>query len=547
MKYKIIFLIASLIVLFGACEDMHEKTEKYYGEVVYPAKFDTIYAHIGYERAEIDLLRAGRIPSNEIKLGKAKKTIIEYDEERIVFDEIKSWVNISGLTQSKIYRFYIYTEDEFGNQSVPQEIAVIPYTANDLETTIMTAPRITYSPSSAILEWPAGLNSLMVRYFGMTYEYTDRDGNVVKGERGDNPRIFIGNLETGKSYTVKMRYKIVPVVDNVPILDTLMLDKEITLNIPASTGTFSPSERDILNKNGLTTFDFESASKFKKLVFPVETNSLQDLFYFSNIEELDLTGGDLFELKKYTYDRNSVQSTVGGGKALPFLSNVNNINDVQVIKDLLEAGTLKKVRYMPNTMYGLDEILAPFVESGVVELTNVPDEYLIPNNFIIDGRVQDGNFEMTYTFNPSDAPAGTGLENVYKVVPKKKSASFVIALPTEYRFNAKNYKYLKFRYYTPPASAFTGDNANFKYFWPRLMNYMWSFGGNSNYGQETWNADVYTIPEANMANWSEFTLDISRLASTHNRVIIINIGGEKGIDPSGDPLNFYLSNIRLTK
>lgn len=546
MKYKIIFIITCSVLLFS-CEGMYDKIEKYYGEIVYPAKYDTIVGYIGYERVEIDLLKAGRIPSAQIKMGKAKKTVIEYDDEKIVIDELVSWVNITGLTQSKIYRFFIYTLDEFDNKSVPQEIALIPYTSSDLQSTMINSPRITTSPSSAIVEWPAGLNSLLLTYHGLSYEYIDRDGNVVKGERGSDSRFFVSNLETGKSYTVKMKYRILPKVNNASILDTLILEKDLTLNIPASTGTFSPTERDVLIANGLTRFDFESASKFTKLVYPIHANSLQDMFYFSNIEELDLTGGTLFEIRKYTYDRNNTTSEIGGGIALPFIAKVNDVGDVQVLKDLLESGTLKKVRYIPNTM-GLDELLTPYVESGVAELVETPDEILIPYNYNVNGLVQDGNFETAVTFNPNDAPAGEGLANVFKAIPKKKSASIVIAVPPDYRFNAKEYKYFKYRIYAPPKSTLTGNNANFQSIWIRFMNHMWAFGGNSNFGQEYWDHGnpTHPISDSDLQKWTEYTVDISNMASRHTRVIVFNIGGEKGIDPDGD-MAFYFSNFRFSK
>lgn len=546
MKYNIMFFITGIILLCS-CEGMHEKTEKYYGEIVYPAKFDTIAGHIGYERVEIDLLKAGRIASDQIKMGKAKKMVVEYDEEKIVLDELRSWVNITGLTQSKIYRFFIYTMDEYDNKSVSQEIALIPFTLSDLESVVITSPRITTSPSSAVIEWPAGLNSLLLSYYGLTYEYTDKDGKTVTGERGEDPRFFISNLETGTSCTVKMKYKILPKVNNESILDTLIVEKDLTIQIPAGTGTFSPAERDILIKNGLSRFDFESAAGFKKLTYPIQANSLQDIFYFPNIEELDLTGGDLFELTTYTYDRNDVRSQTGGGKWLPFVAKVGNVGDVQVLKDLLEAGALKKVRYIPHSM-GLDDILAPYVESGIVELVDMPDEVLIPNNFVIDGRVQDGNFEVVYTYNPADAPAGDNLQQVYKVIPKKRSASFVIALPTEYRFNAQEYKYLKYRIYAPAKSDFTGANANFQSIWVRFMNYMWAFGSNSSFGQEYWahSQPTHAINDADLQKWVEYTLDLSEMTNRHNRVIIFNIGGEKGVDPERDMI-FYFADFRFSK
>ena len=545
MKKNSIFLILCAII-FWSCESMHDKTEDYWGEIVYPARFDTIVGYIGYERVEIDLLKAGRIPASQIKMGKAIKTIIEYDNERIVIDTLASWVNITGLNQSKIYRFFVYTVDEFNNQSVPQEIALIPFTSSDLEAMVVNNPRITMSPSSAIVEWPGGLNSVLLTYHGLTYQYTNRDGNRITGERGADSRFFVANLETGKTTPVNMKYKILPRINNVSILDTLYLEKEIQLNIPASSGTFSPAEREILMANGLTNFNFESAAALKKLVYPIQANSLQDIFYMSNIEEIDFTGGDMFEVKKYTYDNRGVQSEIGGGAFLPFISKVNNVGDVQVLRDLLEAGALKKVRYTPGTM-GLDNLLAPFVGT-VVELTETPSEVLIPNNYGVNGLVQDGNWEMEVTFNPNDAPAGDGIQNVYKMVPKMPSATYVFAVPPDYRYNSQEYKYLKYRIYAPAKSEFTGPQANFQSIWLRFMNHMWAFGGNSSFGQEYWDHGnpTHPIADADLEKWTEYTINISNMGSRHTRVIVFNIGGERGVRPDKD-LNIFVANLRLTK
>src|SRR5690606_19725457 len=130
MQCKLLFYALVAVILTASCEGMHDSLESYSGEIVYPAKYDTIVGHIGYERVEIDLMKAGRVPSSQIRLGKAQKTVVEYDDEVLVIDELVSWVNITGLQQPKLYRFRIYTIDEYGNKSVPQEIALIPFTAS---------------------------------------------------------------------------------------------------------------------------------------------------------------------------------------------------------------------------------------------------------------------------------------------------------------------------------------------------------------------------------------------------------------------------------
>ncbi|HLU94999.1 MAG TPA: hypothetical protein VKZ54_12770, partial [Membranihabitans sp.] len=119
---NILLLLFTYLMVLSSCEDIYDKQAEFEGEVVYPAKYDTIIGLIGFERVELDLLKAGRIPSDQINLGKARQTRIEYDEEVMTIESLVSYVNITGLEQSKLYRFKVYTIDEFGNESVPQEI-----------------------------------------------------------------------------------------------------------------------------------------------------------------------------------------------------------------------------------------------------------------------------------------------------------------------------------------------------------------------------------------------------------------------------------------
>jgi hypothetical protein len=550
MKKYLIFLFTICGLLFYSCEGMYDNMKEYYGEIVYPAKYDTIAGHIGYERVEIDLMKAGRIPQEQIKMGKAKKTVIEYDDEKIVLDHLVSWVNVTGLTQSKIYRINVYTLDEYDNQSVPQEIALIPFTSVDLGMMAVVAPRIMTSPTSAIIDWPNGFGSVLLDYYGLAYEYTDKDGNVVTGERGSDSRFFVGNLQTGESYTINMKYKIVPKMNSVSILDTLVMERALVVNIPTGATPFSPVERDILVKNGITTFTFDAVSNVTKLVYPIHANSLQDLFYFSNLQELDLTGGSLFEIPTLRYDRNVTKNTVGGGPWLPFLRKVSDITsgDTQALKDLLEAGTLEKVRYIPNSM-GLDALLAPYVASGVVELVNLPDEVFIPFEYFLDGLVQDGNWQIDWAYPATDAPAGSDLQNVFKAKVVGQSASFVFALPREYKYNVAEYKYLKMKVYAPAKSEFPGNYSAYQRFWFRFMNNMWSFGGHSDFGQEYWEygKDDFRIADSDLQKWIDIKIDLSQALNRHTRVIVVNIGGEPWLGDITTNITYYFANCRFAK
>lgn len=551
MLNRIVFFSMLAATLFGACNGMYDSLDEYSGEVVYPAKYDTIVGHIGYERVEIDLMKAGRVPSSQIKLGKAKKTVVEYDDQVMVIDSLVSWINITELTQPKLYRFRIYTIDEFENKSVPLEIALIPYTTNDVAGLAVNTPRILASPTAAVVDWPNGLSSVLLNYIGLSFRYTDKDGEVRTGERGADSRFFIANLQPGQATTVEVTYQVVPKVNNVPIRDTLELVKELVINVPTGSTPFSPSERAILEANGITEFTADGVSQFTKLVYPMHANSLQDIFYFPNLKEIDLTGGELFEMTTLSYDRNDVQATVGGGDWLPFARKVGDLStaNAQTLKDFLESGIIEKVRYVPNSM-GLDALLAPYVESGIVELVETPDEVLIPMNFFLDGVVQDHAWRMDITNPATDAPAGTGLQNVLKTILRDRSASFVFALPREYRYNVETYKYLRFKVYAPAKSSFQGIYAPYQRLWPRFMNYMWSFSQNSDFGQEHWDTgqDDFRINDADLEKWTDVTVDLSPARGKHNRVIVINVGGEPSLtfNPPQD-ITYYFANFRFTK
>lgn len=549
MQYRFFLLPLITTVLLCACEGMYDSLDKYSGELVYPGKYDTIVGHIGYERVEIDLMAAGRIPSSQLKLGKAKKTVIEYDDQVITIDSLVSWVNIEGLTQAKLYRFNIYTIDEHQNKSVAQEIALIPFTADDASTLAINSPRMLLSPTAAVIDWPNGLSSVLLDYVGLSFKYTDKDGVVREGQRGADARFFVANLSPGQPASIEVAYKVVPKLNNVRIIDTVTVVRTLQIQMPTSSTPFAPTERDVLTANGVTEFTADGVSGITKLIYPVRVNSLADIFYFPNLTELDLTGGPLFPMTTLTYSK--VSTTVGGGDLVPFARKVSDIagSNMQTLKDLLESGLLTKVRYIPHSM-GLDELLAPYVSTGVVELVALPDEALIPMRFFVDGLVQSNAWKMDIVNPATDAPAGVGLENVFKTTLRARSASFTFVLPTEYQFNTQEYRYLKFKVYAPDKAVFAGSYAPYQRLWPRFMNYMWAYSGESTFGQEYWahKADDFKIADADLQQWTDVTVDLLDAVDRHNRVIVINVGGEPSLtfNPPADII-YYFANFRFAK
>jgi hypothetical protein len=218
----LIFALWVTAVLVG-CSDIYDNVKEYsVHEIVYPAKFAYIDFNYGLERVEFELNRDGRVPASEMKLGKAKKTVVEYDGKRIVIDSVCSWVGISGLNESRLYRFKIYTEDEYGNRSTPQEIALTPYTMNDVHALMLVPPSVTESVGAALLEWRDPIKSDLYELFSYKYNYTDKNGDKNGGEGDDNkPVLFVENVINGEEVSIDITARIVPYVGVKPLIDTI--------------------------------------------------------------------------------------------------------------------------------------------------------------------------------------------------------------------------------------------------------------------------------------------------------------------------------------
>src|SRR5690554_285816 len=395
LKYKMILgffynhagFVLFVVLLFSTCDnnDIYDNIkEKAKNETVYPAKFDTIFTTVGYERVEIDLRRDGRIPANQMNLSKAVKTLVVYNEDSteptvIEYDSVMSWVNVTGLTEPRLYRIKVFTVDKYGNRSIPQETTVVPYTAYDkelLKESILDPITVT-TPNSMIMEWPSGLNSIVMEYHGMKYEYVDNDSVVHSGSLHKNPRIFSRNLPVSQEVTYFMSYNVLPILDNgAKLLDTLEVNKPFVVQMPTLEQSFIPQELMILRANGINEFTIEKVFDIKSLTYPMNMNTFADLFYFPNIQTLDLTGKGLSGvLETLTLSRSGMTSLVGGGAWQEFMSPVDKPKDIkspeslQTLKDLVESGQITKIRYIPKSLgFEFDAFLQPYVESGVVEL-----------------------------------------------------------------------------------------------------------------------------------------------------------------------------------
>jgi hypothetical protein len=216
-------ILLSLAALCVSCSDVYDNIKDFsMKERIYPAHFDTIVAYPGYERVEILLSKQGRIPPYLMSLGKAEKTIVEYDAESIVFDSICSWVNIDSLTLPKLYRFRVYTVDgtENQNRSIPMEIALTPYTSVDREALGVPNPDILSFASFVMVNWPGGLSSDIMDYLHMEYSYQDQDG-VVRTGSTRNTQFFVQNTAPDVEVPVSLTCWVYPKINSERILDSV--------------------------------------------------------------------------------------------------------------------------------------------------------------------------------------------------------------------------------------------------------------------------------------------------------------------------------------
>ncbi|MDR3246044.1 MAG: DUF5012 domain-containing protein [Prevotellaceae bacterium] len=226
MKKISVFLSIFIITLCSSCSGIFDSIKDYANEEsVYVGKFNEPVGYAGYERVEIYLLDTVRVPEDQINLGKAKNTVYEYDGKAYNMGKLVSWLNITGITVPKLYRFKIYNIDEFGNKSIPVEIALIPCTKEDVDALVLPSPLLTISPTTAEFTWPNGLSSGFFDYVDLTYKYIDKDGSEKTGEVAETQKFVVNNLVSGVETAVEIKCRIIPKINNIPIIDTLVLEK----------------------------------------------------------------------------------------------------------------------------------------------------------------------------------------------------------------------------------------------------------------------------------------------------------------------------------
>ncbi|MDR2037568.1 MAG: hypothetical protein LBQ60_06560 [Bacteroidales bacterium] len=240
---KIALFILAVAACLASCKSGFDNISDYATEeTVYPGKYDTCVVSIGYNRLEIDLLQANfeevdgemvrketPVPSDKIFLGKASQTVVEVEGENElrVLNGLFSRISVDGLNEARLYRIKIYTRDEFGNVSVPQEAAEVPFTDADIETyDDVPEPKISPSPFSATLSWSA-IATPMMEYAGLKYGYYNENGEFTEGEVPGNEEINFNmqDLVGEKDYSVDVYVRIIPIRGEIPIVDTIDLKR----------------------------------------------------------------------------------------------------------------------------------------------------------------------------------------------------------------------------------------------------------------------------------------------------------------------------------
>jgi hypothetical protein len=267
---RIIYVLTFISVLaLCSCSGQYDNIDNYATEeTVYVGKYtDMPYIRIGYQRVEIELLglEVGRISPDNIYLGKAKRTVVEYEEGDVLFrqtiDSVCSWVNVTGLTTPKTYIFNIYAEDANGNRSVPVEVLGKPFTRADLDGLDFPLPYVIPSPSTLDFRWvdDSGLSSALFRFSGLIYSYTNGNGEFISDTLSarETLRFSITGLNIDEIVPITVRCRIIPMVNGKQIMDTVTMDrvfevKTVSLEEYLAARTLRPIASALINPDDMS-------------------------------------------------------------------------------------------------------------------------------------------------------------------------------------------------------------------------------------------------------------------------------------------------------
>jgi hypothetical protein len=555
MKKVLIRFILPLCLLsfVFSCDDMNSlhQDDLDRGEIIYPGKVDSIEAIPGNNRVKLSwLINADSRIIKTVITWNNGKDFVSVPLNRAVVEPVRVGTELS--LPEGAYIFVFYTMDEDGNSSLETEKTVEIYGSN-YGAALQSRNIVVMKPE------PGGKLQIKLP------EVLDEDllySTLIYTDNSQSPP---------KRKSVRIENRVTDTVIAGVSLETFQIASVFRPKGALDTVSSQPRqyvpyvvESDILLANGIdiSKSSAEKAGAVTKLVYPMHVSSysaynipdvvsFQDLYYFPNLKELDLTGTG-YEIPVLVYSGNNYSSEVGGGDRLPFMRRTGDISnaDKQIIKNLLASGQLTKLRYVPNSL-GLDADLAPYVGGAVELVSDAPDEILIPDKFNYNCAVENAALLSTIVYSPTvsgiaGAPAGADVQNVYKITMVAPNGSIGFALPAEYEFNLADYKYLKFKVYAPAKEHFAETYDNYRRLWLRFFNGLFN---ETRHGNGAWDNGKETIKltDEQLQKWEDITVDLGP-AGARRRVIKLTIGAEGGgVFPTDPDMVFYFANFRFSK
>jgi hypothetical protein len=444
------FTFCCMAVLFSCNEDIYDNVKEYAKEeIVYPAHFDTIIAYVGFERVEIDLCKAGRIPAGKMKLGKAKRTIVEFSnngrDTTIVYDSVCSWVRIDNLKLPNIYRFKIYTDngEEYGDRSIPVEVAITPYTETDLQAMSLPDPVVMSSTTSAQVQWKSSMSSDLGDILSWRYEYVDRDGvTVTGGDVNSTPSFFIENVSPGSSTMVNITSWIIPRVNYERILDSVEWTFPVTVNLVGTEPIIfldKPYMNDIMPFGPFPTFKWVNVDDADSYLLKLSSNSsfpddssITTVIPVGNDDSYTLTADEFENLAWTSYwtvvpetpnDRIVIQNR----KFYKYLHTVAEMKDNYVnltsIRDAKEPGDNGKAL---RRLEGLRQLTVEGLIMPISGFGNLNTFFGVEGYFLI--RFGDGGLDRTYvqlaTNRGGYPPNGTTGYPTIRITPPEEGSKW---------------------------------------------------------------------------------------------------------------------------
>lgn len=235
MKYCVTYLMIWMSVPFTGCTDMDENYKQYTNEYDYSGKISNLRSYIGNER----VILAWDNPNDQ----KSKTILIEYgiDKKQKTFESLVDSVVIDKLDSGVGYMFDVFTQDAFGNMSVPVSKTVLPISK---KTIALLEPPTCFSEVSDdnfAITWN-NLSTITMHFNGkMSYSISGSDGFSkdakfdLEIKREDSAissyTLPISELKAGITYKVGYTIEVWPIAGNTVTYDLISLTGEATITM----------------------------------------------------------------------------------------------------------------------------------------------------------------------------------------------------------------------------------------------------------------------------------------------------------------------------